>query len=366
MAGSRRRSNGEGSIFKLPNGRWRVQAEVPQNGPSRKRRRVVRHFNSRMEAVAGLRAIQAEMTGFLATKATVGRHLLDWLERGEWAPSTCALYGNAIRKHLIPSLGAVNLSDLKPLQIDNWLRNSTAGDRTKQVCFDVLRLALTHGVHMEILSRNPTDKVERPRAKREEIRPFTPAEVVHILKATDGTRWHAAVVLGLSCGLRQGELFGLRWASVELRHAFLTISEQATDVSGKVHIRQPKTDAGRRTIALPKIAVDALSDHLAIQMREGLAGSELVFPAPRGGIARRGLFRTRFWVPLLAGLGIDHRGAHHLRHTYATFALGAGVPVHVVSQVLGHTKNSTTLDLYAKALPTQQAEAAAIMQRLLG
>jgi integrase len=101
-------------------------------------------------------------------------------------------------------------------------------------------------------------------------------------------------------------------------------------------------------------------------MRQGNAASPLVFCSPRGGILRRSDFRVRHWNPLLKLLGLDHRGMHHLRHTYATLALGTGVPVHVVARVLGHSKPSITLDIYSHVLSSQQAEATEAMRRLFG
>ncbi len=81
---------------------------------------------------------------------------------------------------------------------------------------------------------------------------------------------------------------------------------------------------------------------------------------------RRTDFRVRRWNSLLKILGLDHRGLHHLRHMYATLALGARVPVHVVSRVLGHSKPSITLDIYAHVLASQQAEATDATRRLFG
>ncbi len=77
----------------------------------------------------------------------------------------------------------------------------------------------------------------------------------------------------------------------------------------------------------------------------------------------RGDFRVKQWNPLLQLIDLEHPGFHNLRHTYATLTLGAGVPVHLVSRVLGHSKPSITLDIYSHVIPSQQSEA---MRRLFG
>lgn len=242
----------------------------------------------------------------------------------------------------------------------------TCGPRIKQVAYDCLNWAFRYGVDMELLIRNPLGKVSRPKSKRKKINPFEAVEAGRIMTETADTRWHAFFVLSLACGPRQGELYGLEWAKLDLAAKTMLIDTQATDTGGKIDIRDPKTEAGTRLVSLPEIAVEALNKHRALQASEGLADSPLVFPAPRGKHMDKGRFRNRVWNPLLVRLGIGHRGAHHLRHTYATLALGAGVAPHIVSQILGHSRVSTTLDLYATALPSQSKEASAVMQRLFG
>lgn len=80
----------------------------------------------------------------------------------------------------------------------------------------------------------------------------------------------------------------------------------------------------------------------------------------------RSNFGHRHWRPLLKKLGIPHRGLHHARHTAASLLLGNGVPVHIVSRMLGHAAPSITLDVYAHLMPHQTGDAAEAMARMLG
>ena len=75
------------------------------------------------------------------------------------------------------------------------------------------------------------------------------------------------------------------------------------------------------------------------------------------GLLRKSNFRNHVWIPTLRAASIDYRGFHNLRHTYATLTLGAGVPVHVVSSILGHANASTTLNTYAHILDGMQSAA---------
>lgn len=364
-----KRANGEGSIYRLPNGKWRVQVEVPSI-PGQPRRRLIRHRDTKMEAVAALQELRGLSKEKLPENRTIEELIAAWMQdgrdAGNWSPSTVELRQHAARKHILPAFGQVVARSLTVPQVVDYFRDLKCGPRIKQVTFDTLNQACAFGVRMEYMPRNPCSNVRRPQSKRKAIQPFEPGEVDRLLKAAEGTRWHAFLLLSLVCGLRQGELFGLTMGQVDTAAGRLTVDRQAITINGKVMVKRPKTEAGIRVIDLPAVVLESLVDHRRILLREGLAGGELVFPAPKGRHMDRGRFRTRVWKPLLAQADLPHRGAHHLRHTYATMALGAGVPPHVVSKVIGHSRVSTTLDLYATALPSQTAEAAAVMQRLFG
>jgi integrase len=362
-----KRANGEGSIFRMPNGKWRVQVQFPSL-PGRPLRRRIRHVATRAEASAMLDRLRQEAGRASPERMDVTGLLTAWIARGtHWAPSTIAQRDSAFTNHIRPHLGTTELSQLTPLAVDRWLQALTCGPRMKQLSYDVLRMACDYAADMELVHRNPCLKIDRPHCERKPIRPFTAQEVERIILGLAGSPWRAFAILCLTCGARQGELFGLKWGRVDIKNRKVFICEQATSTSGRVHVRKPKTKASTRNIDVTPAAAAALLDQKAARLAAGKASDDdLVFPAPKGGYMDRDRFRTRVWKPLLKKLGIDHRGAHHQRHTFATLALGAGIPPHVVSAVLGHSKVSTTLDLYAHAIPSQVSEAVAVLQRLFG
>lgn len=367
MAAPRRRVNGEGSVYRLKNGRWRAQYEPP-SAPGQPRRRRVRNAATKTEALQALADLKSESRATIPSRSTLNAFLAAWLDGlpEDLSRATRDQYSRAVNKHLLPGLGFIRLDKLGPLPLTEFFRDLAVGDRTRQVCYDVLRAALNHAVDMELIPRSPLTKVRRPKWDEEEIQPFLAEEALRLIEETRGDRWHAAIVLGLTVGLRQAELFGLEKRDICLKSGTLRVRQNATDVSGRVLIGKPKTDSSDRTLLLPEVAVSAVRSHLAIQLQEGLASSPMLLTSRQGQLARRGNFRTRFWNPLLVRLGLEHRGAHHLRHTFATLALGAGVPVHVVAQILGHASATTTLEKYAHAIRPQQAEAMARIQGVLG
>lgn len=93
-------------------------------------------------------------------------------------------------------------------------------------------------------------------------------------------------------------------------------------MKGKLYLKKPKSKRSLRTISLTPETLTALADHRAMLLNRGQGGSDLVFPAAEGGPQARTNFNHRVWTPLLKRVELDYRGAHNLRHTFATLALG--------------------------------------------
>lgn len=124
-------------------------------------------------------------------------------------------------------------------------------------------------------------------------------------------------------------------------------------------VMAPKSAAGRRSVAVPSIVVEALEEHLASFSEPGSDG--LVFPAPNGGFLRLENFRKRIWLPAVAAAGVAPLRIHDLRHTCASLAIAAGADVKVLQRMLGHASAALTLDRYGHLMPGQ---AEAVAQRL--
>lgn len=369
---ARRRAPGEGTIIPW-NGKWKAVLSLGTVGG--KRIRKTRTARTRADAAELLRRMKEEagqqrslVSDRISTGDLLSRYLDDFVAL-QRSPATHALYRSAIETHLQPSLKKVPLNSLSPLTINGLLADMSragVGTRSAQNSFDVLNRALKWAITMGYLAAHPMQGLSRPGHESEEIKPFTQAEALRLIEESAGETTHALLILALTTGMRQGELFGLEWPKVDFAKSRLRVDQAAAEVEGAVSLRKPKTRKSVRTVNLTPDAVGALREHKALQLRLGLAACEMVFPAPEGGMQGRTNFNRRIWRPLLKRCGIEYRGAHHLRHTYATLALGAGVPVHVVSQVMGHSKPSITLDIYAHVLQADQQQATNAMAKLFG
>jgi integrase len=250
-------------------------------------------------------------------------------------------YEQHIRLHIVPILGRIALARLTAQQIQT-LYTLKLGEglsaRTIRHVHAVLHSALKSAVRLGTVPFNVCERVDPPRPARTEMRPLTQEQAQAFLQAIQGDRLEALFVLAIHTGMRQGELLGLRWCDVDLDGATLQVRGTLQRVPGHKRIKDPKTANSRRRVALSAQALEALRAHRARQLAERLAlGPEwhddgLVFPGP----------------------------------TCATLPLLGGVHPKVVSEMLGHSTISITLDTYSHVLPTMQRDAAATLERLFG
>lgn len=365
MARTKSRGNGEGTIYKLPDGRWRVSLTVgiKSDGKPVRKSRTAR---SRADAVALLDDLKRQ-TGFRVDAPTRGlrleKYLHEWLAGVEsrCAPGTHELYQNSVIKHISPHLGSVKLEDLAPVHIERWLSAmANAKPRARQAAFSHLKRALKKAVQLQLIPSNPMDGAEAPRHRRKPSVPFSADEVARIEEWFELSYWHLFVRMAFRTGLRQGELLGLQWGDIDGDN--LRIERQATEKGG---IRQLKTESSGRSVPLTGSLVEALAEARVEAMKHGRAAKdELIFQGPRGGRLLRRNFLRRWWRPCLAELELEYRGPHHTRHTFASLMLNGGESLPVVSKILGHSKPSVTLDIYAHVLRNDIDKARATIDRV--
>ena len=164
-------------------------------------------------------------------------------------------------------------------------------------------------------------------------------------------------------GLRRGEAAGLRWSDLDLDAGTLTVTGQLQQLGGRLVAGPPKSDAGRRVIALDKTTIAALREHRLRQQAERAAArtwwaeTGYVFTTRAGkpvGPDRM----TRLFRKLVADAGLPPVTLHGLRHGAATLALAAGTDLKVVQDQLGHSTITLTADTYTSVLPETARTAA--------
>jgi integrase len=368
-----RRGNNEGSIIKRQDGRW--EARISLEGGRRKSF----YGKTRQEVARKLtEAMRDHDNGLpiVGDKQTVGQYMRSWLQTVSptIGPTSHMRYEQYTRLHIVPALGAIQLSKLTAQQVqafyavklDVGLSSSTVRDIHK-----VLHHALGDALRIGLIPRNVTDLLDAPRANHREMQVYTPNQVRRFLAAASGHRLEALFILAVTTGMRQGELLALKWRDVDVDGGFLQVRATLKRVTGRIFIAETKTKRSRRRITLTPLACDALRRHRVCQLDERVSlgpawqDNDLVFPNAIGEPIHLCSFnRDKFW-PIVKKAGLPRIRFHDLRHTAATLLLLKGVHVKIVSEMLGHSSVAITLDRYSHVLPDMQHSAAVAMQQVL-
>jgi integrase len=383
MAG--RRQHGEGSVYQRGRkggraGQWVAVADLGWKGRSRDRREFTGATPD--EALAKReRFLDRRRDGFTMPRGRqpyVSEWLLHWLhnvaKRKVAATTWHGSYRQKVEDLIVPYFERVPLPELCEEDIEEWHRQlegivSAKTGRplsasTISQAHRIFSTAIKAAVARRRIGRNPLSNVTPPRAEPPPVSPPTTAETAQLLVRCQtwprGARW----ILGITTGLRQGEVLALEWPDVRLAPpAQVSVRRSAARVRGEGRVvKAPKSQSSRRTVPLPAEAVEALRALRASQPVRGL-DSDLVFRSVRGRPVHPKVDYAD-WTALLADLGLPHYRVHDLRHGYATMLLEQGVDPRVVQDVLGHS-TGVLLARYQHVRETMHAQAADAISRAL-
>ncbi|HEY4409285.1 MAG TPA: tyrosine-type recombinase/integrase, partial [Acidimicrobiia bacterium] len=265
--------------------------------------------------------------------------------------------------HVLPVFGELPLGAITQLEVRAWVADLAAGGRapaTVQKAYQTLSKILQGAVDAGLIALSPCRRIGLPRVEREEMRFLAPAEISALAEAIL-PRYRAMVLFDAYCGLRLGELAGLRRSRVDLLRRQVQVAEIAVEVKGHLLFGPPKTRAGQRKVPLPRFVADELAGHLDTY---GTADPEsLVFVGPDGGALRANAWRARHWRPAIRAAGLEPLRPHDLRHTAVSLWVAAGASPKQIATWAGHTSVSVVLDRYGHLFPGHEAD---VLDRLDG
>jgi integrase len=397
-----KKANGEDSVYQigakrkaegklaLPgDGRWAGSAQIgygPRQRSARPdalettRRRVVVYGRTKEEVRRKLQAVRRNLDdGILPVdqRTTLRNYLEQWLQTIEprVMPSTFTRYKQLVAHQLVPALGHIKLAALTSQAVERMLADLQKGGLSPRTVHHVraaLRTALQDGVRLGVVARNAAGLARGPKVEDYSVKAMSPTHAGAILDVFAGSDLLAPVATALWTGARQGEILALIWDNIDLNARLLTVTATLQRRGGAWHIEPTKTAKSRRTVSIPAPLVDVLSEHRQRQ-REArlLAGpvwdtsfGDLVFTGPKGQPFMASSL-THCFHDAQVRAGLSPVRFHDLRHAAATLMLASGVDLKVVSELLGHSKISTTADVYTKVLDELKVDAADRMTRLM-
>jgi integrase len=291
-----------------------------------------------------------------------------YLARGEsrWAPNTYATYCQRTRACIEPRLGSVRLQSLTTSQIQHWIDQLVRDGWSAEVVVSASLLigsALKEAVQLGILSTNPAIGVRRPKIGRKHHVTWTADEArLALAEVANEPRWNAVYRLALATGMRPGELRGLKWKDIDLttpNRATVTIRRTMTkDRNGRPTLGQDTKTAGAREVAIPASVAQALQKWRTAQKEIRIRSTQwqdldAVFTGVGGVHLSLSAWQNRhrklcdaIQARMPEGESFPRPTLHELRHTAATLMLANNIHVKIVSDILGHRKIETTLNIY--------------------
>jgi integrase len=282
-------------------------------------------------------------------------------------------YEQIVRVHIKPALGRIKLKALTSTHVRGLYREKLDGGlapRTVRYIHTTLHKALKDAVADGLIPRNFTEGIRAPKPKKKEVNALSPEQARAFLEAARADRFEALYVLAIHCGLREGELLGLRWNDVDLEAGTLSVRRTLSETRTGHIFEQPKNGKGR-SIQLTNTAAEALRTHRKRQNEERLRlgplweDHGLVFPSQKGTTMNAKNLTARSFKPILERAGLPDIRVHDLRHTCATLLLFKGVHPKLVQELLGHATIAITLDTYSHVLQGMGNQTATAMESVL-
>lgn len=311
----------------------------------------------------------------ITAEGTVGSYLTLWLDRRVFAndlkPSSLAKTKQTVESYLVPRIGDLPLRKLTNERIQNLYvelqksgrlnrkgRSVALSPKTVRDIAGVLYKALSDGVKLGVIAKNPADGVALPRYERPELNVYDGDETAQFLSYAASVDEYLIALyrLSLLIGLRRGEVLGLRWIDVDFVLNKLSVVQTRITVNGRVIVSTPKTRAGRRTVAIDAGTADELAK--LKNKQEQIFGKvpELVATDDDGRPVNP-LRYSRHFKRLAIAAGLKAARLHDARHTATTLQLHNGVSAATVRGRLGWSSTSTILDTYSAYLPSADREA---------
>lgn len=354
---------------------WEIRFSDGTNPETGKRvRHVITHKTKtgvKQKAIEFLK--QQEQDALPATGLTAATYLRKWHKDSQysWSPRTTELYLHQIEKHIVCHIGDINLEDLKPYHVRSMVADLAEQGKlsTANKCRRLLWTALEDATDSDLIPKNPVKSVKPVKEEARKITILEPHETRRFLNATRDHRLFAAFYTLVATGLRRGELLGLKWEHVT--EDGLLIRNALKLVGNEPELGPLKTKKSNRFVALSSDVLEVLAAHRGRQ--------EIERRACHGSWTETGLvFTTKIGTPIhprnflhilqneQEKAGAPKTSIHSFRHMNASLLITNDLDIKSISERLGHSSISFTMDRYGHILQEHRHKSALSVSQLLG
>jgi integrase len=329
--------------------RYRVQYRRPDQRPTQKR-----GFRTKREAELFLATVEVDVSQGRyiepsLARVTIAEWMQTWLAaRGDLRATTRSRVTLIIRKHIEPELGPIRIGNLTRLRVQEWASALPGAPATVRKSVNVLSGALRFAVEDGRLPSNPAQRLKLPKVVKATKRYLSHEQVASLARAVGQTSggyehgYHLVILVLAYCGLRWGELSGLRARDIDLDRRRLTIRQTVVADRGYQRIEPPK-DYEQRSVPIPQFLCEPLARKIAGREPDG----PVFYGIRTKTWLRNHVFRVGWFDQAATEVGLKGLTPHELRHTAASLAVSAGAHVKAVQRILGHASAAVTLDVYA-------------------
>jgi integrase len=354
-----------GNVTRRGRASWRLKFDAPSVRTGRQTRYLTVRGTRRDAERELARLLAAAHDGMLVepSKVTLAEYLRAWFSGAHGlAGKTVERYRQLAEQQIIPHLGAISLQALRPAHIADWHTKLLASGgqggrplsaRTVGHAHRVLHRALERALGTELVARNVAHAIQPPKVEDTEVAALKADEVATVLAAVKGHWLEPIAVLALATGARRGEILAVTWGNVDLAKATMRIERSLEQTKVGLCFKAPKTKRGKRNVALPPIAVEALQAHRKRQLETRIAFGQgrlepgtLLFstidgtPIPPNNLSRD-------WRRLVQARKLPEISFHGLRHSHVSALIASGLDPLTVARRVGHSNPVVTMRTYA-------------------
>ena len=342
------------NIYKRKDGRWegRYIKGYDANGKSIPGYVYGKTYKEAKEKLTFAKVNAKEKIKRISSDMTVSDWFDKWLDSQKRIKrSSYTTYSSNINKHIKKKLGKIKLKLLTEEHIQNFIDDLSKELAAKSVrsVFSILKLGLTDAYEKN-LSIELCRKIKLPKVKRKEVKVFTKTEQKAIEQFIEQSVHpnDIGILICFYTGIRIGELCALAHNDIDLKrgvisiqHTLYRVKSEKGNKKTELRISTPKSESSIRDIPLPKFLIAKLS---AFENGSGFLIQK------NGKFIETNVYARRY-KKILEELEIPYRKFHATRHTFATRALEIGMDIKTLSEILGHSSPTVTLNLYSHSLP---------------